>query len=214
MTTTYSLTHSHFQDFDRLFNALPDQAGKSPTQIAALWETYMPALYTSITTRAHTWVLSKAESLRTRDYGLLSSLPSDPPTGLNTVYQSEIMNRTHISGDLVARADCTVFMHLPFSDPPSSSRLPLDEQRCQQYAQSVFILPRQRCEYETSVSSGEAENCSARLLNIIRCEREAQDETRLDLRKRPVNLPPVGWIANQREKLPGYERGVDSFYGS
>jgi hypothetical protein len=199
ITTTYSLIHGHFKDFDRMFNALPSQRGQPPTQLAALWEAYIMALYTCIATRAHAWVISKAERLRTRDYGLLSSLPYDPRGSYNE-HQLEIMNRIQDSTELAARADYTIFMHLPSSDPPCTGKLPTQEQRRAQYAQGLRMRSRQKMMDEMDSLSQEPENSPVRLLSVCRYQREAQNDIRLDLRKAPVKLPPISWIQSLKQK--------------
>lgn len=47
----------------------------------------------------------------------------------------------------------------------------------------------------------EPENSLARLLNVCRYQREAQNEIRQKLRKTPVKLPPVGWIHGLKQKM-------------
>ncbi|KAF2708476.1 hypothetical protein K504DRAFT_468808 [Pleomassaria siparia CBS 279.74] len=201
LTSTYNLILDHFRDFDRVVNALPGRQGQPPIQLAALWETYITALYTSIATRAHSWVISKAERLKTRDYGLLSSQPSDPSRDDPSDYQVEILNRIQDSMELAAQADYTMFIHLPTSDPPRTSILPLLGQRRQQYAQSLRVRSRQYLMAEISDFSLDPENSPKRLLNVCRYQREAQNDLRLDLRKKPAKLSPAGWISSLRQKM-------------
>jgi hypothetical protein len=208
ITTTYTLIFDHFRDFDRVFNALPSRRNQPPTQLANLWEAYITALYTCITTRAHSWVIAKAERLRTRDYGLLSSLPYNPGGDYNE-HQLEIMNRIQDSTELAARADYTIFMHLPSSDPPCTGSLPTQEQRRVQYAQALRLRSRQKMMGEMIAHAQEPENSPARLLNVCRYQREAQNEIRQELRKTPVKLPPVGWVHSLKQKMEREEERVE-----
>jgi hypothetical protein len=204
ITTTYTLILGHFQDFDRVFNALPCRINQPPTQLANLWEAYITALYTCITTRAHSWIISKVERLRTRDYGLLSSIPYNPGGDYNE-HQIEVLNRIQDLTELAARADYTIFMHLPSSDPPCTGKLPTQEQRRVQYGQALRLGSRQKMMRDMMAYAAPPANSAAEFLNLCRQQREAQDETRQELRKTPVKLPPVDWIHSLKQKMERVE---------
>lgn len=213
LTETYRLIYAHFADFDRVVNALPQRAGQPPIGLAELWKEFLTAHYTAITTYAHSWILSKLSTLRSRDDDLILAI--NPPDGSILPSQMTILNRVQDLGEIALRADYTIFVHMPNSDPPMQTMVPSLETRRHRAVRDVKQKDRVKTIEDTlrSFQSGarrDAINSPAAMLRSIRQQRESQGEVRKELRGEPMNLPPANWIVKLKQKL---ERADDKKWG-
>jgi hypothetical protein len=205
LTETYRLIHRHFEDFDRLVNAVPQRNGESPVGLAPLWEEFLIAHYTAMTTRAHSWILSKITSLRARDDALLLAI-DPPPDSSYQPAQMVILNRVQDLTEIALRADYTIFIHMPNSDPPVRKMMGSLDRRMRYAGTEVKLRSRQKTIENTLAMFMEARgreplNSPAAMLRSIKEQRDAQDDVRMEMRGEPMSLPPVNWIFKLKHKL-------------
>lgn len=207
LSESYRLIYEHFRDFDRVYNGLPQNAGKPPAQVAALWEEFMTAHFTAITTRAHSWVVSKVQKLREKQFDLLLNIHPPASAGY-TDEQMTILNRVQDLSELALRADYTIFVHMPKCDPPSRSLQPSCGQRRRQYGEAVRQRSRQAVIEDTFRNIGmgvrQELNSASSIVRSAREQKYAQDHVRRDMRfggGEPIQLPPVGWIQKLKESI-------------
>lgn len=203
LTETFRLIRQHFSDFDQVFNGLPERQGKEKVRLAALWEEFMTEHYTAMATRAHSWVVSKCQKLRDRDEGLIAAMHPPAQDGI-TDEQMAILNRFHDFSELAVRADYTIFVHMPDSDPPATGPAPNIEQRRQQYANAIRQRSRRKVIEDAVRNLGRGTlpmNSSTSLLATARAQREEQDGVRQEFRGPARPLPPVYWITKVKKQM-------------
>jgi hypothetical protein len=205
LSETFNLVQERFKDFDRVFNAHSDREKDPPIQLAALWEEYMTAHFISMTTRCHSWVISKLEKLKDINFELLAAI--NPPAGdIYTFEQMEILNRVQDLTELAFRADVTIYVNMPKSDPPATVKMLKLTERHEKYNQTLRRQSRQKImeDVTSDIASGQpprASNSPSRLLSIARAQRKAQNEVRAELRQAPLELPSTEWIWSLVERL-------------
>jgi hypothetical protein len=206
LAETYSLIYGHLRDFDRAINRLPEREGAVEVQLAPLWEEYMTAHFTAMTTRAHNWVISKVNHLRDLEDQRLAALDLSSSTQEYATEHLAISNRIHTISTLALNADISIFIGMPKSDPPASKIMPMLEERGAQWQKALSVrtneLMLEDMLRDVSLNrTPEPVGSPSSSLKTVRIQRQAHDELRVEWRGNPVELPPVGWIQRLKEFL-------------
>ncbi|KAF2468711.1 uncharacterized protein BDR25DRAFT_289550 [Lindgomyces ingoldianus] len=210
LVETVRLIQGHLRDFDGCFNRLEERKGMQEVSTAKLWEEYITALFTEMTTRAHAWIISHVNTLRSRDYEILRTLPAAAPSVYGcTDTQMTVLNRIQDLTEIAAHADYTIFISLPLSSPPCSIPKPPFAQRRQRYSQTLRLRSRERAVramlvgLESRFGLSPASPGPESLLDTCQVQKVAQDEVRRELRGEGKRLGPARWIMDVRDASGG-----------
>ncbi|KAK2880157.1 hypothetical protein FQN49_000504 [Arthroderma sp. PD_2] len=204
MKGTFNLLYYHLSDFDKAINSRRSSNGIEETvSLAALWEEFIRAHYQTITTRAHSWVISHVKELRAP---LLHDVASHQPPSehLYNTDQWTLTNKLHVLAEIAITADFTILFPVDGYKGHSSPRKTDDDLqspsfdiRCKAATSKVKLLTRVNIlkdviENPNLPPKGVAHPDS--LLRTLGHQIDAQGEVRRLIRGKPEPLPPLNWI--------------------
>ncbi|KAM5462581.1 hypothetical protein MauCBS54593_007937 [Microsporum audouinii] len=200
---TYNLLYDDFSYFDKAINSQRSSAGITETiSMAALWEEYIRTHYQTITTRAHSWVISHIEELRgpiLRD----RAMHKPPSEDTYSPEQWTLTNKLHLLAELTVTSDFTILIPMDgykgYSAPDlvEDIRSPSFDIRRKAAAATVKSLTNFNIVREIALSLNSTRLGTANpesILQTLNCQIAAQTQVRHMIRGNPEPLPPPAWI--------------------
>ncbi|KAL2816558.1 hypothetical protein BJX63DRAFT_430251 [Aspergillus granulosus] len=218
MRDTFNLIEGHLGDIQRALNArrktvLPDLPDLN---LSALWEEYMRAVYSIMTSTAHSWILDRITKLKQQTLDMLIGI-KNLPVGKAIAQMEHVEQRWAALTHITFMADIRPWLSMngykgfqPLDILPGLHNPKLDDLMVgyQLRYQELLALRLQQ------VDNAQNKSGEVSLKALISANTAVQDALRLEIRGQPAvalrDLPPAPWIQlllHNREQLD--QQGLD-----